>query len=422
MNHLQRAVTAPATPPVAQQLPGVTRSAGTSWRYPADLGSRDLRIDFLRGLAIVFVVVDHIHLESLFYIISHERIGAISGAELFVLLSGVVLGMVHQRRIQKSGWLDSAQRMWSRARLLYVVSLVVVFAAYLLSKVPFLDGEVLTTWTDATTGQTYSMYGSTAELAEMPVPPAAVRDVLFLNVGPYQFNVMGLYVGLLLLAPFAMWLLTRGRWWVLMGVSLAIYVMNFFLEWRVAASSFENPFPLLSWQLPFMAGLTIGYYQDQIRQWFAGPAGKTAAVLAWAAFIVFLFFTWNSPGKLGDPLSLRLDLIPDATFWSIYREGFLRDFLGPLRVLNLVVAVIALYGLLTRFWTPAYRLLGWFLVPLGGATLYVFILHVVFALIVSSLPINEHDSLVVGTMTHVVILALLWLMVKSSFLFRWIPR
>jgi hypothetical protein len=386
------------------------------------MGSRDLRIDFLRGLAIVFVVVDHIHLESLFYTLSHERIGAFSGAELFVLLSGVVLGMVHRKRILASGWQASAQRMWARAGLLYVVSLIVVIAAYLLSKLPFLDDDVLTTWADVTTGETFSMYGSTEQLAQMPVPPSAVFDVLFLNVGPYQFNVMGLYVGLLILAPFAMWLLTRGHWWVLLPASIVLYGMNFVFEWRIVPSSFENPFPLLTWQLPFMVGLTIGYYQDRIRRWFGGPSGKTVAVLAWAAFVVFLFFTWNSPAKLGDPLSLRLDFIPDSRFWQIYEEWFPRDFLGPLRILNLAVAVIALYGLLSRFWTPAYRLLGWFLIPLGGATLYVFILHVVFALIVSSLPIDEHDSLLVGTLTHIAILALLWVMVKSSFLYRWIPR
>lgn len=393
-----------------------------SWRYPADAGARDLRIDFLRGLAIVFVVVDHIHLRSAFYVLSHERIGAVSGAEIFVLLSGVVLGQVNRRRLATTGWQSSAERLWRRAGLLYLVSLVIVIAAFGLSKLPFLDGNVLTTWTDNATGQSYEMYGTTPLLAQNPVPPSAVLDVLLLNVGPFQFNVMGLYVALLLLAPLALWSLARGRWWMLLVVSTSVYVANLFLHWRFLPSSFENPFPLLTWQLPFMVGLIVGYYREQIQAWFGGSVGKTVSVLAWSAFVVFLVFTWNNPAKLGDPLSLRLDLISDTTFWRLYGDWFPRDFLGPLRLANLAVLVITLYGLLIKFWAPAYRLLGWFLVPLGGATLYVFILHVVFALIVASLPFIDETSVAVGTLTHVAILALLWIMVRTSFLFRWIPR
>jgi fucose 4-O-acetylase-like acetyltransferase len=144
--------------------------------------------------------------------------------------------------------------------------------------------------------------------------------------------------------------------------------------------------------------------------------------LSWIAFVLFLFFTWNNPAKLGDPLQLRLDYIPESAFWQIYGDWFPRDFLGPLRLLNLAVVVIVLYGVLTRFWRPADRLLGWLLIPLGGATLYVFILHLVFALVVASLPFIDQRSLLTGTLTHVAILALLWIMVRTSFLFRWIPR
>jgi hypothetical protein len=55
---------------------------------------RDLRIDLLRGVAIVFVVVNHIALVSLLQNATQEAIGMVSGAELFVLLSGAVLAMV----------------------------------------------------------------------------------------------------------------------------------------------------------------------------------------------------------------------------------------------------------------------------------------------------------------------------------------
>lgn len=370
----------------------------------------------------MFVVVDHIDVDSAYHVLTHERIGAVSGAELFVLFSGVVLGMVHRRRAIVEGWHASASRMWARAKLLYLVSLIVVAFAYVLSKLPFLDSQVLTTWTDEATETTYSLYGTTPLLADYPVPPPAVMDILFLNIGPFQFNVMGLYVVLIMLAPLAMWLLITGRWWLLMLGSAGLYVANLFLHWRILPSAYENQFPLLSWQLLFMLGLAVGFGWQRIVQWFDRPSGRIVVLLAWIAFFVFLFFASNNPAKLNDPWALRFDLIPDETFWQLYEDWFRRDFLGALRLVNVAAVVIVFYGVLTRLWTPLNRLLGWFFVPLGGATLYVFILHVVFALVVASLPFLEGASLLANTVTHTVILLLLWIMVQAKFLFRWIPR
>lgn len=396
--------------------------AHATWRYSADPDTRDLRIDFLRGLAVLFVVVNHIELNSAFYLLSHERIGVVSGAELFVVLSGVVLGLVHRRRAIIGGWMVSATHIWARARMLYLVSLVVMIAAYLLSALPMLDDDVLTTWTDEANGRIYALYGSTPLLADYPVPPPAVLDLLMLNVGPYQFNVMGLYVVLLLFAPFALFLLLAGRWRLLLGISGALFVAGSLLNWRFLPSSFVNQFPLLSWQFLFVIGLIVGFYQTAIRPWFRRPAGRALAVLSWAMFFAFLFFTWNNPAKLSDPWALRLDLIPADTFLHVYDNWFRRDFLGVLRVLNVAVVLAAFYSLLTRFWTPIHRMAGWFFVPLGGATLYVFILHIGLALIVASLPFVGQASLLAGTATHAAVLAALWGMVQTRFLFRWIPR
>ena len=82
---------------------------------------------------------------------------------------------------------------------------------------------------------------------------------------------------------------------------------------------------------------------------------------------------------------------------------------------------MSLYALLTAFWQPLSRALGWFLVPLGQATLYVFVLQVYVALLVGNLP-GVQDSLLLGTLVHTAVLALLWLAVRRRFLFRVVPR
>jgi hypothetical protein len=298
-----------AAPVSARPLPPVTvPKQRRTWPcgYKQGESRRDLRIDFLRGLAILFVVVDHINLPSLYHVISHERIGAVSGAELFVVLSGLVLGMVYGRRARESadGWWSVAPRMWSRARTLYVTSLAVVIAAYAISFLPWLDATAITTWTDEATGTVYSMYGTTPMLGDYPVPPAAVLDLLFLNVGPFQFNVMGLYVILLALAPFALILLLRGAWWLLLSLSVVLYGVNLMVETRLFPSQFENAFPFLSWQLLFFAAMIVGFHWSAITTWFGSRPGRVVIAGALIAYTGFLLFAWNNPGLAYDPFTL----------------------------------------------------------------------------------------------------------------------
>ena len=52
------------------------------WRYSL-IGDRDLRIDFMRGIALVMMVVAHTEVMSIFNIFSWERFGLTTGAEGF---------------------------------------------------------------------------------------------------------------------------------------------------------------------------------------------------------------------------------------------------------------------------------------------------------------------------------------------------
>lgn len=72
-----------------------------AWRYSL-AGDRDLRIDFMRGIALVMMVVAHTEVMSIFNIFSWERFGLTTGAEGFVILSGFMLGMLNRVRLQKA--------------------------------------------------------------------------------------------------------------------------------------------------------------------------------------------------------------------------------------------------------------------------------------------------------------------------------
>jgi hypothetical protein len=408
--------TTPLNPARSQPLPdllGATR--------------RDLRIDVLRGLAIVFVVVNHIDVPSFFHVLSQEAIGPMTGAEMFVALSGVVVGMAYRSRALRSVRDEALEPLWRRARLLYVVSLAVVVLAWLVQFLPGIDATLLTKWTEVDaegTVTSWDLYGGVADGMTWPPPAGLVSDLLLLKIGPPQFNVMGLYVVLLLAAPLVLAALKRRRTAAVLAGSLGLYVLYQISPVAVLPSVSENPFPVLAWQLLFVLGLAAGWHRDALVS-RARTAGG-GAVLGAAAVLTALgvFFSWNSPWRpwTANPLTFSLGVIPEDTFASMYTSLFERSPLAPGRLVFVIAALVTLYAVLTVLRRPVERVLVPLLAPLGQATLYVFVLQVFLVALVGSLPLPTSGTVVWGTLIHATVLTALWFMVRHRVLYRFIPR
>ena len=61
-------------------------------------------------------------------------------------------------------------------------------------------------------------------------------------------------------------------------------------------------------------------------------------------------------------------------------------------------------------------------VAVSFATLYVFIVHVFLILALANIPALQLGNIWLNTGAYVVVMALVWIMVKTRFLFRFIPR
>src|SRR5512142_1735630 len=100
-----------------------------SWHYPVR-EKRDLRLDLLRGFAVLVMVVDHFGGSSWLYLITGNNNFFTSGAEAFVLISGMVVGMVYgaiaRRDGLKAAVLKALERAWTLYKL--TVVLTVLFA------------------------------------------------------------------------------------------------------------------------------------------------------------------------------------------------------------------------------------------------------------------------------------------------------
>lgn len=390
----------------------------TAWHYPDEV-ERDLRIDALRGLAIVLIVVNHVELPSVFELVSQETIGIVSGAELFVAMSGVVLGMVYRRRLARTDLVEVTGALLTRAWKLYRTALAVVLVVYLLTLLPGVDGRAVTTF-ELGDGRTSDTYPNVEQLGEYPVPGFVVRDLLLLRLGPWQFNVMGLYVLLLVVAPLLLAALRRRLALVVLGLSWGLYALDSTRSTRLLGSQFEDPFPLLTWQVLFVTGAVVGWYREALLAFFRRPAGRAVLAIAVVAHLGIVLLAASST-FLSNGYDVRLDLLPSATFDAVHADWFTRATLDLGRLLDVWLLLATGYALLTAFWRPLDRAVGWLLVPLGRASLYVFVLHVVAALVVAQVP-GVRESVALGTLAHGVVLAVLWTMVTRRVLFRVIPQ
>ncbi|MDQ1121477.1 OpgC domain-containing protein [Microbacterium trichothecenolyticum] len=411
---------------VAFLASGIVGRALPKWRYDDTSATRDLRIDMIRGFVIVVVVVTHIEVTSPFAFASLKVVGAITGAEMFVLLSGIVLGMVFPLAAARGGEWASAVAAWGRARKQYLVALAVTLLIFAIGFLPFVDTSAVTTFTDRGTGEggsgdsgrVYDLYPNAERLLDYPPPWYAVRQLLLLEMGPWPISIMGLFVVLSLAYPALMWLIKRRLWWLVLVISWGLYAVHTLVPGAVRLTSqFDALFPLAVWQVLFTHGLVIGYYRRQIVRALTtlpGKVGLGVFVVGYAGFLVYL---WAGNAYGFTPVPFPADL-----YASLYDTGYQRIFLRWGRLLDLPLVLVCSYTVLTVAWKPLNKSMGWLWIPLGQASLYVFIVHVFFVLAVANIPGLDRGSLWQGTLIHSVVIGLILFMVRKRFLFSVIPR
>jgi hypothetical protein len=203
---------------------------------------RDTRLDIIRGLAMVTIVLNHLT-EMVFSISRWGRFwkfptpfyyGFSSAAELFVMLSGYMVGMVYLSKP------DPYRKLGKRAWLIYVTS-IAVFVAVL----PF----------SAVGSEAYLRH--TGLQAFVSDPWLAVFRMLTLQQAPRLIGVLSLYIVLMIATPLFMLILKRSVW-LAFGVSGVLYL---FMQWDGALDVVPlpgTPFHPMAWQLLFFIPMIAG--------------------------------------------------------------------------------------------------------------------------------------------------------------------
>jgi hypothetical protein len=397
--------------------------------YPAGPGSRDLRFDVMRGFAMLSVVAAHLEFFSWFNFLFWERLGLISAAELFVVTAGLVLGLVNRKVAEREGLGTVTERLWRRSFVLWRALVVVILLITLARALGLVDVTAVTTFTDRFAGQSYPMIPP-------PETPWHVQAALALSmrVSPHQVQILGLYVILLAGAPVALWLLQRRLLGPFLALSWGIYAVGWLRppDTPLIGMQWEFAFPLPMYQLLFAHALAIGFFRNEIAAWL-GPGGRRRIVIGASLllYLGFLAFAQMTPNP-SFPAWSRLDWMDGERWQAIYDTYFVKKHPSPLRFLNVAVFFVCFYALLTWFWRPIHGALGWLLIPLGEASLYVFLMHLLFLVLIDQIPgyfdgVPSWDQvwpqrIWINTLLYVVTILGLWLLVRNKVLFRIVPR
>ena len=386
------------------------------FQYPADGGKRDLRVDFIRGFVMLILIVVHIDIFSYYNFIAWERLGAVTGAEGFVMLSGAILGLLSRMRMGNDSLGTTVSKQFGRAFLLYRTSLIVILSVAVLNI--FVDASAAMTF-KAYSGKVYNLYPDFALFSQYQ--DRILAKFVLLRYGPHQFQILGLYVVLLMFSPFILWLFAKKQIMTVVTLSWLIYFANSGFNVRPTGAQFEYAFPVLSWQVLFVHGLAIGYYRNEIWNFFHSKKGAIAFAFVLAIYLVLLFFTYNNPlPKIPD--YMKLHIIDPETFKSIYHQYFRKNTLGLGRLVNDFAILFVSYALLSYFWKPINKVFGWFFIPIGQASLYVFILHVYACILIANIAWFQEGNILVNTLAHSLVFIFMWLMVKYKVGFSFITR
>ena len=359
------------------------------WSMPK--GTRDVRIDWLRGFAMVCVIVDHSRRSSLLSLFSYQRFWVVTAAEVFVVLSGIVLGTVYGARLVRYGTMSVVPRLLRRALILYLAFIAVTMSILALA-LAGVDVSTVAAWDPSAINWF---------LDPRTMTPHDWIALLTLRYGPWPFEIVGLYVWLVIVAVPCLIALSAVGWRPLLAVSWAVYLWYRLSPQQVTASEFEAVFPILAWQLLFVHGIVIGYYREKIGA-IVARVPKPVPIATVAACALFMGFALSNPAGDG-PAWLRWRLISPQAFSSLYEHYFSLSDLGIGRILNLAVALPTGYALLAwrrvRFLTGPLQAL---LVTLGRGSLGAFVLHVYGLLFLAYLP--QSDQLWINTLVQVLLI------------------
>jgi hypothetical protein len=318
--------------------------------------TRDLRIDFFRGLALYMIIFDHVPGDPLGRF-TYLHLGFSDAAEIFVFLSGVSCGIVYSRVLLRQGINELLKRVSWRALQIYIYYLIASLVTILVIAV---SRDIVAI------PENHQFF-----IALREEPLAAMKSAILLISPPDLPGILVLYLELTLFAvPVFLLIITRSKAAALL-ISGGLWMLAQFhpdLLPRLADHSYFNP---LAWQFIFCIGMFVGtWYQSDIS---LTPLRTWPWVLM-ACTVVGTVLLYRIASK---HLGLSVLVLPDATLVQM------KENLSALRLFHFLSVAF----LVAVFVRPTSPILHWpgasAIIKSGRCSLQVFCIGAVLSVLLN---------------------------------------
>ena len=343
---------------------------------------RDHRIDFFRGLALIFIFWDHVPHNPLGQI-TLRNFGFSDAAEIFVFLAGYAAVLAYGKILARDGYLIACVKILRRAWVLYVVHIFLL--AMLMGIVFFANSHV----------ETRDLVEEMGLHHFITNPQQALTDELLLRFKPNLMDPLPLYIVLLAGLPLVLPLLVR-KPWAVVAVSLAVYLLAPRFGWNLAAIKdgvwYFNP---VTWQLLFVLGGSAAIHGQRprlpdTRPLLRQPLFVSAAVYVVVTGVITVSWRWPEIHDAVMPASLSNLLYPIS-----------KTDLSPVRLLHfLALAYVTARLLPGSGWTQNW--LAQQCCRMGRYSLEVFCLGVLLAPLADMLNALTDDAFAMQVFTALV--------------------
>lgn len=364
----------------------------------------------MRGYFILVIASIHLaYYPSLFGIFDGRGQLWVSEAEGFFLISGLLIGIIRRSDIAKAGYTFAVRRMVSRGFKLYIAAVLLTFLYLLI----------------ATATTSAGISGAKNGLNLDPPILTMVWRVLTLQYSYGWADFLSYYAAFMLTAPIVLGLLYKRLWWVVAIISLGIWV----LRWS-GDFGFLNPF--LQWQVYFFCGSIIGYYWNELTNFFRSlrvrfqkripQAAMTlsATTMILSAVAVFTPAAYAGKGLPTGVLGKFASHVTNATSNSLYDSLFLHGRIGLIRPILTIIVFGGLFAFTLTFERQIMKTIGKVLVPFGQNSLYVYILQSLFLFIIPYFLLPGNFWL--NSAIELIVVAIIFICVQNRVLFKIIPR
>ncbi len=350
---------------------------------------RILALDLLRGSFLVAIFINHIAWSPTLYdLITGQSHLFASAAEGFFAISGILVGYIYGPRILHKTK-DTVVKLLKRAGWLYLLSISFTLLYTLIT---------------------------------LFLPPDTVRSqFLYPSIGEFLFNTLTLqfsygwadflsrYALLMAFAPFAVWLVAKGKSWLLAAISIGV--------WLFLGQTFYSHFT--AWQIIFYFAIIIGFYLPTIERKIHSLSPRvrrnsliTLFITALSTFIISMSLTVLLPIITGEfdrfiPASLYTVMIHLIEFrTNLELTIFDRESMALGRIVIGAIWFSALYIVFRKYEKAIDEKTRGSLLLLGTNSLYVYGLQS-FILFMMDIFLDPPNDATIILKTFVVTLALL---------------